>query len=79
MTPPTDQVSPSSPDPLDPAMLAARVRALEEALAFGSHEADQLREHYLSMTRALEALERRLARLEAEVRSRSAGEEREAE
>lgn len=56
------------PDPLEAALLAQRVRALEEALAFAAHEADQMREHYLEMMRALETLERKVKRLEAEKR-----------
>lgn len=53
----------------DLAAFEARIRSLEEAIAFQSHEADQLREHYLALTKALEACERRIAVLELVQRS----------
>jgi hypothetical protein len=51
----------STPTPQD---LAEKVRALEEALAFQSHEHDQLQSHFLALTKALDACEQRVARLE---------------
>lgn len=61
--------------PQEQAELAQRVRALEEALGFASHESDQLRAHFLELTRAVEALERKVRRLEGELARRDQGDE----
>jgi hypothetical protein len=53
----------SSPSP-DSRDLLDKMRSLEEALAFQSHEHDQLREHFLTLTKALESCERRVRQLE---------------
>lgn len=42
----------------------ARLTRLEEALGFASHDTDQLKEHFLALTRAVESLERRVRELE---------------
>jgi hypothetical protein len=42
----------------------SRVTRLEEALGFTSYEMDQLKEHFLALTRAVEGLEPRVARIE---------------
>jgi phage shock protein A len=44
--------------------LLEKIRSLEEALAFLSHEHDQLRDHFLTLTKAIETCERRILNLE---------------
>lgn len=49
----------------------SRIQAIEEALGYASHEADQLKAHFLALTRALESLERRVNTLESRLASSS--------
>ena len=63
------------PAPSGDAGTTARLQAIEEALGYASHEADQLKAHFLALTRALESLERRVNSLESRLASNSLGQE----
>jgi hypothetical protein len=60
---------PPDPAPSGDARISDRIQAIEEALGYASHEADQLKAHFLALTRALESLERRVNTLESRLAS----------
>lgn len=62
---------PPDPAPSGDAHNNARLQAIEEALGYSSHESDQLKAHFLALTRALESLERRVNSLESRLASNS--------
>lgn len=62
---------PPGPAPSGDARINDRIQAIEEALGYASHEADQLKAHFLALTRALESLERRVNTLESRLASSS--------
>jgi hypothetical protein len=74
---PNDPQNSPTPNPApsgDPST-SARLLAIEEALGYASHEADQLKAHFLALTRALESLERRVNTLESRLASSSQSQE----
>lgn len=54
-------------DTRDPTDASERLRRLEEAAGFTSHDVDQLREAVLAVERRLRQMVERLARLEARI------------